>query len=260
MELDKPLNGKKIIVTRGESQANEFSEKIEEVGGIPIKVPLLSFQYPQNITSIKEEIENISTYDWLVFTSKNGVEYFFDLLKKNSPFKRDLPKIAVVGPKTEEVLNEYGFKADVVPVDYVAEGLLEALLPQIQQNDRILLARGNLSREHLVMELEKTAAYVKDLIIYENVENTEIQEELLTILRNENVDVITFTSSSTVRNFIRMVEGSNWTEYNQKCAVACIGPITKKSAVAAGLRVDICPNNYTLDDLLEEIISFYKNR
>lgn len=257
MSQTKPLLGKKVLVTRGKEQAYDFSEKIRGAGGVPIEIPLLSFTYPNRSEyELLEEIGRVSTYDWLVFTSKNGVDFFFNLFEKLPVNEQKLPPIAVVGSKTATALTTRGYKADIVPNEFVAEGLIEMLKPNVSANSRIMLARGNLSRKILVHEFEAIGVEVKDLIVYNTVANENMKEKLVSQL--EHIDIVTFTSSSTVTYFLKLIgnTAAHQESFN-KLVVACIGPIAKQTAIEAGLKVQICPNRYTTDDLLKEIIFYY---
>ncbi|QOR65716.1 uroporphyrinogen-III synthase [Cytobacillus suaedae] len=257
MSETKPLHGKKILVTRGREQASDFSEKIRKAGGVPIEIPLLSFTYPNRAeTELFEEIKKASSFDWLVFTSKNGVDFFFNLFEKLPLQEQKLPRIAVVGSKTAEALATRGYRADIVPNEFVAEGLVDILKSYVQSNSRIMLARGNLSRKLLVHELESIGVEVNDLIVYNTVANENMKEKLVSEL--PHIDVVTFTSSSTVTYFLKLIGNTaDKLEGIDKMVVACIGPIAKQTAIESGLRVQICPSRYTTDNLLEEIIHYY---
>lgn len=259
MECEQPLLGKSILNTRGKKQAAEFSRKIIAAGGSSIEIPLLTFQKSNETEKIEKTIENLSTYDWLIFTSKNGVDYFFDFYKQvvekaghDIPF----PKIAVVGSKTKEAVESKGIKTELVPDEFVAEGLFESLRPYVKQGARFLLARGNLSRSFLVDELVKHDAEATDLIVYETVGNSHEKERLIELLTNRQIDIITFTSPSTVRQFYKMVEHTEWREWTSKVLFACIGPETLKAARNLHIPIHICPTTYTIDDLLMGIIDY----
>ncbi|MCH1626598.1 uroporphyrinogen-III synthase [Fredinandcohnia quinoae] len=262
MESEMPLLGKKILVTRGKKQATEFSSKIKYFGGIPIEVPLLTFQESKNAQKIKKEIEQIHAYDWLIFTSKNGVEFFFDFYEQYKSHSTDtlLPKIAVVGTQTEKTLVEKGYKPDLIPDEFVAEGLFESLKPYLKKESRIILARGNLSRPFLVDELSKLGHFVTDLIVYETVENQQEKDHLSTLLQKKDIDIITFTSPSTVTFFCRLLEDTDWGEWVKDCIFAAIGPITLRAAELANIHIQISPKKYTIDDLLDEIIHFLSEK
>ncbi|MBD8068867.1 uroporphyrinogen-III synthase [Bacillus sp. PS06] len=250
-----PLSGTRILVTRGKDQANEFSTQIKELGGIPIEVPLIAFTYPESNADIREKVAKLDTYDWLIFTSKNGVDFFFEAMVVH---QSALPKIAVVGTKTNEALMKKGYQADVIPTDFVGEGLTAALKPMIKPGERFLLARGNLSRSHIPTELQAAGGVVDDLIIYENRENESEKDRLIEILREKQVDVITFTSPSTVVNFLKLVEGHPWREWLKEVKIACIGPITENALIKAEIDVHVCPAVYTTKEMLSELVRFYE--
>lgn len=263
MEGEQPLLGKTILNTRGKKQAAEFSRKIIEAGGTSIEVPLLTFQKPEESAGIEEAIKNIHTFDWLIFTSKNGVDCFFDYydcVNEKEDHKLPLPKIAVVGTKTEQALNSKGHKAELVPDEFIAEGLFDRLRPFVKSGARFLLARGNLGRSYLVEELIKHGAQVTDLIVYETVGNACEKERLIKLLKEKRIDIITFTSPSTVKQFHKMVEQSDWQEWTKDVIFACIGPETKKSADNLQVPIHICPANYTVDYLLTDIIAYLKEQ
>ncbi|MCC3356535.1 uroporphyrinogen-III synthase [Bacillus sp. REN16] len=263
MEGEQPLLGKTILNTRGKKQAAEFSKKILAAGGTPIEIPLLTFQRSKITTFIEETIKCLHTYDWLIFTSKNGVDSFFDLydlVVEKVSRKILMPKIAVVGTKTETALLAKGYKPELVPDEFIAEGLFESLRPYVKKGVRFLLARGNLSRSYLVDELTNHGAFATDLIVYETVGDSSERERLIHLLKEKQIDVITFTSPSTVKQFYKMVEQTEWEEWTKHVTFACIGPETSKAAKQLQIPIHICPNNYTSDFLLAEIIDFLQKQ
>ncbi|MEH7387741.1 uroporphyrinogen-III synthase [Bacillus sp. JJ1521] len=259
MEGEQPLFGKMILNTRGKSGAAEFSKRIRAAGGTSIEIPLLTFQKPKDSSFIESTIKNLHTYEWLIFTSKNGVDYFFDyydqVVEKDNQ-KIPMPKIAVVGTKTEKALLVKGYKPELVPDEFIAEGLFESLQPYVKKGVRFLLARGNLSRSYLVDELTKQGAFATDLIVYETAGDSHEKERLLELLQAKKIDIITFTSPSTVKQFYKMVEQTEWEDWTKDVIIACIGPETRKAAEQLHIPIHICPKNYTTDHLLTEIIDF----
>ncbi len=251
-----PLSGKTVLVTRGKEQAQEFSDKLRQMGALPLEIPLISFSFPENKERVKQHVHELSVYDWLIFTSANGVRFFFSFVEPNVLHK-GFPKIAVVGKKTASALNKKGLHPDIVPDEFVAEGLMEALKPLIKPNERILLVRGNLARPTLKEALIDLGADVTDLIVYETRLNESGKEQILDLLTKRRLDVITFTSSSTVNSFMQMLEGIDWRPLLENCVIACIGPITKQAAEKAGLRVHICPKRYTIDDMIKEMAIYF---
>lgn len=253
------LEGKRILVTRAKEQAGSFSKRIAELGGIPIEIPLIKIQAPEKTEQIESTLKNIYTYNWLVFTSVNGVRYFFDFLEKYkiALVESNRPKIAVVGEKTLQALEQKGITADLIPDEFVAENLLEKMIERVSSNDSVLLARGNLARSFLPDKLHELGIKVDDLVIYETVLYKEKREELFNMLQSQSLDIITFTSSSTVTNFVELLQGTSWQDLVADIKIACIGPITEKTAIEAGIKPHIVAKEYTIAGLLDAIIASY---
>ncbi|MGG3916858.1 uroporphyrinogen-III synthase [Parageobacillus thermoglucosidasius] len=248
-----PLSGKTVLVTREKEQAKAFSEKLREAGAIPVEIPLIAISPSSHHEEIERCARQLSDYDWLVFTSANGVRFFFPFVKQ----KTLLPKVVVVGKKTAAALKAYGVSPAVVPDEFVAEGVIEVLKPLVKPRDRVLLVKGNLARTVLRDALIDMGADVTDLIVYKTSMNEAGKERLLCLLREKKLDVITFTSSSTVQSFLRMMEREDIASLLAGCAVACIGPITKETAEKAGLSVHICPSEYTIDAMIKEMEAYF---
>ncbi|CAG9619526.1 uroporphyrinogen-III synthase [Sutcliffiella rhizosphaerae] len=243
MNRTLPLANKRILITRSKEQASYFSRQVQELGGTSLEVPLIQFQFPSNQAELKKEItQNISSFEWIVFTSVNGVKFFYELYQGKLP-----NKTAAVGKKTKEALLLLGNEVDIIPEKYSAEDLVE-MFAQWEPSS-ILLIQGNLARPILRDELAKLGYNVKQIVVYEN--RLSIPEEKeCTIVKEANIDLYTFTSPSTVHNFIKIFglpEGP----------VAAIGPITKQALEKAGIQVDICPQEYTVDGLIQNILQFF---
>lgn len=254
--MSGPLLGKTVLVTRGKEQAKAFSEKLRKAGATPIEIPLILISPSSHREEIERCVRQLPNYDWLIFTSANGVRFFFPFVKKETP----LPKVAVVGKKTAAALKTYGVSPAAIPSEFVAEGMIEALKPLVKPRDRVLLVKGNLARPVLRDALINMGADVTDLIVYETLMNESGKEQLLYLLRERKLDVITFTSSSTVQSFIRMMEKEDIASLLSGCVIACIGPITKETAEKAGLAVHICPDEYTIDDMIKEMELYFAKR
>lgn len=253
-----PMFGKTVLITREKSQAKVFSKKVSEYGGNPVELPLLIFQYPDDLARIESTLKQLSEYDWIVFTSKNGVDYFFEFLEKYQIPQGilDHKKIAAVGKKTAATLADKGDFNIFVPKEFVAEALIEELKGMNEAKERFLLARGNLARSVLPEELIKMGHSVTDLIVYDTRINETRKHELVSLLMQKKIDVLTFTSPSSIENFITLLDGTNFREWLKECSVACIGPITKKKALANQMPVHICPKEYTIDGMIQAIISY----
>lgn len=249
---NKPLFGKKILVTRTRQQASSLVQKIEELGGEAIEFPTIEIQAPESFDEIDRAIGEIEKYQWIIFTSRNGVEAFFNRMKKLSFDVRLLKdaKLCAVGPVTAKALTDMGFNIEYMPEEYKAEDMVEGLKDRIKQGDQILLPRANIGRELLVNELEKLGALVDNIHVYNTAISKESQNTLLEQLKDQSIHIITFTSSSTVKNFIEILGQEN-ISLLEGIKIAAIGPITQETAKELGLHVDIMAKEYTIDGLVQ---------
>lgn len=256
MDGTRPLLGKKILVTRAKEQAASFVNKIETLGGTPIVVPLLAFRPPANKERLNLALQNLSTYDWLIFTSINGVRFFFEQL--NDEYRTQLKKLklAVVGTKTEQQLNKYGFTAEFVPNEFVAESFAESLLKWVKQGEKVLFPRGNLARTVIPKALRNEGIDVFEFDVYETVAAKESYVKLRTLILEQSVDYITFTSSSTVEYFAEAIAGLE--NDLQSVQLVGIGPITEQTALKHNLKLDIVAKVYTTEGLLDAIVTSLK--
>lgn len=252
-----PLKDYRILITRGKEQANLFKASIEQYGGIPIIVPLLDFQLPTNMAEVRAGIRQLSNYDWLILTSQNGVRFFFELVERYG-IADSLPKIAVIGTKTEKTLLEYGYKADFIPHQFVAESFVEEFMPLVDAGSHVLFAKGNLARTIIADEMNKAGVNCDEIIIYETVLPQESVQKLVYVIQAREVDVIMFTSPSTIHHFMQIVEQYELHPLLESLIIACIGPITKETALQYQLKVDICPSEYTTEAMLQELITYIK--
>lgn len=253
--MTSSIKGKKILITRGKSQGKEFASQIMELGGIPIEIPLITFQHTRNQAVIETIMTTIPSFDWIVFTSSNAVRFFFSISNKLE--LPNMPKIAVVGAKTANAVRRLGYEPALVPTSYIAEHLLTALMTKLKKGERILLARGNLAKPLLFDELKKLGFFVEDLVIYETAEEHSERERLIHLLESREIDVITFTSPSTVNSFIMLIDGTNWREWLRSVTIACIGPVTEHAAINAKLHVHICPKQYTIHDMINAMEAYF---
>lgn len=257
---NKPLWGKRIIVTRARAQASGLVEKISELGGFPIEFPTISIEKAENYTALHNAFKNISNYDWIVFTSVNAVEIFFEEFRKVNMDIRDLKdiKICAIGPATRESLEKKGIIVNTMPDEYRAEGIIEELKGEIKPGNWVLLPRARGARSILPEALKEWGAHVNEIYIYKAVAEKRVSKEMFEEIMDGNVDFITFTSSSTVHNFINIVGLDNALRINKKTKIACIGPITAKTAQEAGLTIDIVAEKYTIDGLITAIVDYIK--
>lgn len=254
---DKPLFGKRILVTRSREQASELSEKLERLGAEAWEYPTIKIKEPDDLAALDAAVVAAGDYQWIIFTSVNGVQAFFSRMHALGKDIRTLgnAKICAIGPKTAEVLKERGLMVEVMPEVFRAEAVVEALTGHIQAGDKVLLPRADLARQVLVDSLQEMGAEVKEVIAYQTVLADEMDTQLLLEkLQAKEIHVMTFTSSSTVTNFMKLV-GNEHRDLLEGITVACIGPITAETAEKAGLNVDICAEQYTINGLVEAIVA-----
>lgn len=254
-----PLKNKRVLITRTKTQAKHFAEKISNLGGEPVIIPLISIVSAANEEPLISAMKNIQHFDWLVLTSQNGVDAFFSVFNREHIKNEQIKglKIAVVGSKTMQAVENIGLGAHLMPEHhYTAEALAEALLGKVKKGERVLMARGNLARNVLPENLMKNGIDVVDVIAYETIMNTEGQNELIKELHEEKLDVITFTSSSTVNHFVQLVKEIDWKTKLRSVCLAAIGPITASTMRHHGLTPDVVAKINTTDGLLDEVISY----
>ena len=255
----RPLFGKRILVTRPEDQAADFIRALSELGAQCLLFPTIKIIPPARWEGLDRAIESISRYDWILFTSVNGVQYFFERLHAQKKDVRHLKgiKIGVIGPKTTAALMDRGISPDMIPDRYWAEGVVEALEGYPIEGKRILLPRPAIARDYIPKKLKSSGAIVDVVEAYQTVLPEYSQDQLGELFNNGRIDMITFTSPSTVTNFLALFEGTSIYEEILKSDVACIGPITAQKASEIGLKVTIVPDEYTVDALIKAIVGFY---
>lgn len=251
---NRPLFGKRIVVTRSRSQASKLVHVLDAKGALCEEIPTILIDKPSDdYQGMDESIEKLSSFDWIIFTSQNGVNCFFDRLYKKGKDARALGhlKIGAIGPVTAKELHHYGLSADCVPKKYKAEDLLEEMKHQVKAGDSILIPRAKEARSILPEGLIEVGANVKVVEAYQTVPDGENKEKLISLLEKKEVDIITFTSSSTVHNLIKQIDGR--IELLDGVSLACIGPITAATCRDYHLNPDIVSDVYTIDGLVEAI-------
>lgn len=258
----RPLFSKKIIVTRTREQASDLVAGLEEFGANCLEYSTIRIKSVESYDVLDGELERLNEYHWILFTSLNGVKYFFERLYAKGMDARDLkgPDIAAVGKSTADLLLRYGVNADLIPSTFTGEGLAESLLDQGVEGRNILIPRGLHGREILPETLRGAGAQVTVAPVYQNCPVQGDRERLIAELEGGGVNMITFTSSSTVRNFVAMLDMKNQEELQKILAgvkIAAIGPITAKTVTDSGLQVDVQPEDYTIPDLIQSIVNYY---
>jgi uroporphyrinogen III methyltransferase/synthase len=275
------LQGQRILVTRTREQASVLSERLRALGAIPLEFPTIRIVPPHDWTALDAALTRLYTsstqpyYNWLILTSTNGVHICMQRLQTlgyEPAALRDV-RIATIGPATAAALQQYGVSADLVPDEYVAEGVTNALFADARERQtplkgqHILLARAAEARKVLVTELQQVGALVDEVPAYTTAtvaRDDERGREVLQLLQQQQLDILTFTSSSTVRNFViwlrNCVPDSDAAEslleaIRHHTCIASIGPITSKTAHELGLKVTIEAQEYTIDGLVQAMVS-----
>lgn len=256
------LKGKRVLVTREESQAQSLCAMISEHGGVPVLVPLLSFQRPRldEWKDASEKARRIHAYDWLVFTSRNGVHFFIELVKELGISLEKLPKIAAIGKKTEMELMKHKLQAAFIPESYVAESFLPEFLQVVCKDEAVLIAKGDLARDYIYRGLRERNIYAEEAILYSNQPPNDAESRLKSALKEQPIDLFLFTSPSAVDVFMRIVQEAGFEDRTDEKVIVTIGPVTKERAEQLGLKVDVSPDQYTIEHMIEEIALYYQNK
>lgn len=255
----KPLFGKRILVTRAREQASVLSEALEELGAEPLEFPTISVTEPEDYKPLDLAIKDLTKYKWVIFTSVNGVEQFFRRMHYNNRDIRDLcgAKLCAIGPKTRDALGKYGLLVDYVPNEFRAEEILKELQGKVAAGDKILLPRADIARKVLPEALTGLGALVDEVTAYRTLPGAAQAGPILEMLKTGEINVITFTSSSTVRNFVDMLGAGDISSLLSGVTVACIGPVTAATAREMGVRVDLVAEEYTIEGLISAILKYF---
>jgi len=247
----RPLFGRRVVVTRTREQAGELSAALRGLGAEVVELPTIRIEDPEDKRGFAELVRDSHRYDWLVFTSPNGVRRFFEGLFSIYPDARSLggARIAAIGPGTAKMIAEYRIGTDLMPKRYVAEGLVEAFAEQNIENQTVLWVKAAETRDVIFEELTRQGAIVDQCIAYRTVPETRDPTGAAALLRDEGADLVTFTSSSTVENFFRL--GLPWPE---GCRAASIGPITSEALRAHGHPPEIEATRHDIPGLVEAIV------
>ena len=255
----KPLFGRTIVVTRPRRQASQFVERLEDHGAQVIQLPTIETVPVASYDRLDIALKELPSYDWVIFTSVNGVRFFFERLGAQQLDIRSLAgvRIATIGPETARAVEALHLRADAVPDEYRAEALIPALGNVADQ--RILLPRAAEAREILPRELRASGARVDEIAVYDTIRPQTETAKLRELLTTDQVDLITFTSSSTVRNFVALFPNEDVPALLGSTAIGCIGPITADTAREYGLQVAVQPEQYTIPAFTQTIVTHFRS-
>ncbi|MGD8449025.1 MAG: uroporphyrinogen-III C-methyltransferase [Desulfobacterales bacterium] len=256
---NRPLMGLRIVVTRAREQASELVERLSDLGAECLECPTITVVPPDDFNPLDTAIQNLSTYEWLVFTSVNGVNFFFNRLYEKNKDVRALRNVntAVIGPATAKRLFDFGIHSDIVPESYRAESIIKAFGDKDINGKKILLPRAKEARPILPLELTRMGAIVDEVTAYCTRSVQDNADLLLKRLKDKTIDLITFTSSSTVKNFHALLPSEDLQNLMQGVTVASIGPITADTARNLGFDIHIIAESYTIPGLCEAIKQHY---
>jgi uroporphyrinogen III methyltransferase/synthase len=254
----RPLLGKRIVVTRTRKQASVLSNKLRALGAHVIELPTIRIEPPSNLREFAELVQDAHIYDWIVFTSANGVEAFFDIFFKLYDDAREIggARIAAIGPATAERVKDFHLHVDLQPDEFVAEAVLREFKKKGSiENLHILLVRAEKARDVLPKELSVMGAIVDEAFAYRTVAETRDTSGARRQLAQDGADLITFTSSSTVENFLAL--GVPWPKGMR---IASIGPITSNTVRDHGLKVDVEAHRHDIDGLVQAIRELFAEK
>jgi len=255
----RSLSGRTVVVTRAAAQAQRFTELLEASGARVIEAPAIVIGPPASWEPLDAALSALDTFSWIVFTSTNGV---LMVDRRLAALRLGWPalatrRVAAIGPATADALREHGVRVDVVPAEYRAEGLVAGLRPRLTAGDRVLLPRAAQTRDVLVTALSELGVHVTEVPAYVTRKAEGGAPRLAEALAAGAVDVVTFTSSSTARNFAEAFSDDERRAWRGRVAVASIGPITAATAAEYGLTTDIMPAEYTIPALARAIADYF---
>ena len=258
----RPLFGKRILVTRPKDQSMELVERLEALGAEAVEAPMIRILPPEDFAPLDEACARAGDFDWIVFSSVNAVDAFMERLLAGPKDLRALGGVRLcgVGPATAEQLEDYGLKVDLTPPEYRAEAVLRVLSESGEiRGLKILLPHADIGREVIAEELRKQGADVTEVVAYRTVAveaDREGEPDIYRMLLERSIDVVTFTSASAVRHFVRLLGAEPAADLLGTTVVACIGPVTAEAASQLNIQTTIQPSNYTIPALVDAIAKY----
>jgi uroporphyrinogen-III synthase len=260
---DKPLRGIRVLVGRARHQAGSLSAQLRKLGADVLEIPFIQIRKPRSFKPLDTALKNLATYDWLILTSVNGVEAMWQRLARLRLTRKSLRhlRVAAIGPATRKAIEERGTKVHVVPEEYIAESVVQSLRKQVN-GKRVLLVRAKVARDVIPRELRRAGAQVDVYEAYETVVPKSSRTRLRATLQNPNrrPEVITFTSSSTVKNFVTLLGSAKGTRKGRArnlegITLASIGPVTSATLRQLHLGADVEAKQYTITGLIDAIVA-----
>jgi uroporphyrinogen III methyltransferase/synthase len=257
--VERPLEGRTIVVTRARAQAQRFVELLEAAGARVLRAPTIVIEPPASWEPLDSALAALDSFGWVIFTSVNGVAMVDRrLVARSIPWAAVARKrVAAIGPATADALAEHGVRPEIVPSEYRAEALVARLRAVVAPGERVLLPRAKETRDVLVVELRRLGADVTEVAAYQTRRIEDGGVRLREALASGAVDAVTFTSSSTARNFAEQFSDEERNAWRGRITVASIGPITAATAAEYGLSTDVMPNEYTIPALARALTDYF---
>lgn len=254
---NRPLFGRRILVTRARHQASALSRLLSERGAQPVELPAIDIQHLTDTTELDQAVRRLDQYHWLIFTSVNGVEAFFKRLHSLKLDARNLHglKVGAIGPATTKALEQKGIAPDYCPTVYTSEGLIDGLRSWNVAGQRFLLPRADIADRRLTEGITRLGGEVHEVAVYRTVPAAGVLSRARKLLSSGEIDVITFTSASTVSNLVAALRDEVAVN---SAKVACIGPKTADAATKAGLKVDVVASEHTIPGLVAAIEGYFR--
>jgi uroporphyrinogen-III synthase len=263
--MSKPLTGVRVLVGRAKHQAGALSAELRKRGAEVLEIPFIQIRQPRSFKPLDAALKSLGTYDWLILTSVNGVEAMWERMSKlhlKDTLLADV-RIAAIGPATKKAIEQRGANVAIVPKEYIAESVVKSLKSKVK-GKRVLLARAKVARDVIPTELRKAGAHVDVVEAYETVVPQSSRVRLRAALKNprKRPDVVTFSSSSTVRNFVELLGSSKKSRHKSLVGIrmASIGPVTSATLREFGLPVDIAAVEFTIPGLVSAIVGAVAHR
>jgi uroporphyrinogen III methyltransferase/synthase len=251
----RPLSGMRIVVTRARSQANTLSKRLQSLGAVAIELPIIAIAAPNDFGQLDAAIRRVAEFDWVVFTSVHGVEYFLNRMSVlGIPIDRlKSRKVAAIGPATARALAEAGKTPDYVPAQFLSTRIADGMGDV--NGKRVLLPRADIASEVLPRILREKGAITEEVVAYRTLLPPDLTSERVRSVFREGVDLVTFTSPSTIRNLSQVLGENELKEMLSHTKVACIGPVTAEAAKQLGLAPDLVAETHTIGALVEAIVN-----
>jgi uroporphyrinogen III methyltransferase / synthase len=259
---ERPLFGKRIVVTRSREQAGELIEMLEERGAEAIPAPTIRIAPPEDMEALDRACAQAGTFDWIVFASANAVDFFMTRLLAFGDV-RDLKgvRICTIGPSTASRLARYGIRVDITPAEYRAEAVIEALKADGDiRGRRFLLPRADIARDLLAEELRAAGGEIVEVVAYRTLlggAERDSDHDIYRMLLDRQIDAVTFTSASTVRNFCAIFGREQAADLLKTTVVASIGPVTAEAAQQLDIATTVMPERYTIPDLVDALVDYF---